>query len=193
MKSETRQQWRVGSEKEQWKRESEKREKERENTDGIGRRVVNGNDGHWLFQRRLIPSSLSSTPLDPTRPGVEFRLIAAINIKPISWGHLFTLWLSLFAVSYYLYDDRFFSIKYIFCKTALREKPCIIFLFLTKIMKSMISNLWFLHFFRNKFDVVNERYKNKIRVSFLFFFLIGITPKRYCKNDCEIAVKAWGN
>jgi len=57
----------------------EGRERERENADGIGRRIVNGNDGHRLSQRRRASSTEKGDGTD-----VESRLIAAINIKPTS-------------------------------------------------------------------------------------------------------------
>lgn len=110
-KSETRRQWRVGSEKEQWKGENENREKERdrENTDGIGRRVVNGNDGHRLSQRRLIPILFSLPSLDLTKSALSFALLP-INIKPFrEVAHSFFSYLSLLFHIIYTINDIFLN------------------------------------------------------------------------------------
>lgn len=56
--------------------------------DGIGRRIVNGNDGHRLSQRhRPHDNDNDNDDGDDARR----RLIAAINIKPTSRDRLFTL------------------------------------------------------------------------------------------------------
>lgn len=119
-KSETRRQWRVGGKRERWKKERKgrkrKREKEGErdgeNTDGIGRRVVNDNDGHRLSQRRRFSSSplslsLSSIPrsddaLRRVSPYCRDKYKAYFARSPI---HPLA---TSFACVIYAVEDRFF-------------------------------------------------------------------------------------